>query len=386
MSRPPLEVADIFRAHWQEYCRARGDSVTPLQHRVASAIMACRTEKLGGHVLHCGKCGYREQSYNSCRNRHCPKCQGHKAAEWVTARGRELLPVEYFHTVFTLPHIFNELAVVNKRLIYDIFFKAVSRTLLQLGKRNLKCRLGFFTVLHTWGQTLTLHPHLHVVIPGCGLSLDGKGIVPLRSRYFLPEKILSRVFRGKFIKLLKSAYYQKRLIDEFDDFEAFLDRTVHSDWVVKVKPAFAGPEIVLKYLARYVQRIAISNRRLLSINSRMVSFSYRDYRNGGETRSLCIDALEFIRRFLLHTLPKGLVRVRHHGFLARTQKKHALDTLRRCLAVDHLAMLDEKDAFNPHTRSCPQCSGGSLVIVSIIAPKSARFRGLSPPLSYFQTF
>ena len=376
MTTASLEVADIFRLHWLEYCQQHGESVTPLQHRIASAIMNCRTEALGGHVLQCTHCGYREQRYNSCRNRHCPKCQGHKAAEWVEERKDELLPVQYFHAVFTLPHELNELVLMNKKLIYEILFKAVAQTLSQIGQRNLKCQLGFFTVLHTWGQTLTLHPHLHVVIPGCGLSLDGQNLVRFKKRYFVPQKILSLVFQGKFIALLKKAYRSRKLIGEFDDFEAFLNRVVRSAWVVHIKPPFAGPLVVLKYLSRYVQRIALSNRRLVSLDHGTVSFTYRDYRLDAQPKVLHLNALEFIRRFLLHTLPHHFVRVRYYGFLTRSLKEAALAKLRCYLAAP---LPKEKTATIPHTNLCPRCKRQTLVIICEIPRLLASFHAPAPP-------
>lgn len=372
---PQFEVADIFRAHWGEYCQEH--SVTKLQHRVAAAIMQCRSAALGGHLLQCAACGHQEVAYNSCRNRHCPKCQGNKAAEWVTERSEELLAVPYFHTVFTLPHELNELVLMNKRLMYDLLFKAASRTLLKVGENNLKCQLGFFAVLHTWGQTLTLHPHLHVVIPGVGISLDGQKVVRLKKkRYFVSDKILSLVFRGKFVQLLKHAYAAGKLRGEFDDFEAFVDRCVLSNWVVRTKPPFGGPQVVLKYLARYTHRVAIGNSRILSVTNESVTFRYKDYRTAESDKQMTLSGPEFIRRFLLHLLPPGFVRVRYYGFLARAQKTKALVLLRRELGWPIL----EKPALNPHSNICSCCNTGLLLQIAEIPPVRISFCATSPPL------
>lgn len=354
-----MEVADIFREHWQEYCNTH--TVSALQHKVAAAIMRCGTAALGGHLYQCNSCGYRKLAYNSCRNRHCPKCQGHKAYQWVEARKQELLPVEYFHSVFTLPQEFNELCLVNKRLIYKLMFQAVSKTLLQVGRNNLKCQLGFFAILHTWGSSMTLHPHLHIVIPGCGISIEGQKIVRFKKHYFVSDKILSKIFRGKFISLLKKAQNSGSLKTRINDLNAFLGSTLKNDWVVRTKPPFAGPQVVLKYLSRYIQRIAISNRRLLSLKNGTVEFSCKDYRFG-ITAPTKLPACEFIRRFLLHCLPQHFVRIRFYGFLARGQKKNKLSLLRTLLVVANVL---EKTALNPHTISCPCCKNGSLKIIAL---------------------
>lgn len=314
-------------------------------------------------MYECSRCGYRKIAYNSCRNRHCPKCQGHKAFEWVEARKAELLPVEYFHTVFTLPAEFNALCLGNKRLMYDLMFKAASRTLLQLGKKNLKCNIGFFAILHTWGSSMALHPHLHVVIPGCGLSSDGR-LVRFKTHYFLPDRIISTVFRGKFIELLKKAKAKTELRAEFDDFEAFLSRSVEHDWVVRTKPPFAGPEVVLKYLSRYVQRIAISNKRIRSLQNGAVAFTCKNYRADGSKQEIKLTATDFIQRFLLHAVPHHFVRIRFFGFLARQNKKLALNQLRFALAQ---VSLSEKPASITHRLPCPYCKIGILKIINEIS-------------------
>jgi len=368
----------VLRAHWQDYCQAHGTAVTPLQHRVAAAIMHCQTAALGGHLFECPSCGQREVSYNSCRNRHCPKCQGYKAQEWVEKRSDELLPVPYFHTVFTLPHELNALLLMNKRLMYELLFTAASRTLLKIGKKNLKCQLGFFSLLHTWGQTLTLHPHLHVVIPGVGISLDGSKVVRLKKkRYFVSDKILSLVFRGKFVQLLKRAHAAGKLRGEFDDFEAFINRAVRSNWVVRTKPPFGSPQVVLKYLARYTHRVAIGNSRILAVKDGSVTFRYKDYRTEESDKKMTLSGQEFIRRFFLHLLPSHFVRVRHYGFLARAQKTNALITLRQELGLPIL----EKPALNPHSIICSSCNVGILVKIIEFPRLQRLFFATAPPLS-----
>jgi len=369
VERPQLEVADVFRAHWEEY-RTR-HQVTSEQAQAARAILDCRTEALGGHCYRCDSCGYEEISYNSCRNRSCPKCQGNKAVEWVEARREELLPVQYFHTVFTLPAVFNDLVRQEPRKMYELLFKAASRTLLQIGRNNLHCQLGFFAILHTWGQTLTLHPHLHCLIPGAGLSESG-GVVHFKNRYFVSDKILSAVFRGKFIQLLRRAVAKRAITFWGDDFEVFLNRAVSKDWVVRTKPPFGGPDVVLKYLARYTHRIAIANRRLLSLFDGHVTFRYRDYRDDSRQKQMTLSADEFIRRFLQHVLPKGFTRVRYYGFLSHHHRQHSLTTLRALLSAAGTpctaAPTEPEPAFNSHTRCCPRCKTGTMMLIGEISP------------------
>lgn len=369
-----LGVGDIFRAHFQDYLKMKKKSATTEQHQVAQALMQCHTAALGGHMMKCNSCGQELPAYNSCRNRHCPGCQGHKAAEWVEARKEELLPVGYFHLVFTLPHIFNQLVLYNKKLMYELLFQAVSKTLLQIGEKNLKCKLGFFSILHSWGQTLTLHPHLHIVLPGCGLASNGKSVIHFKKKYLVCDKILSEVFRAKFIELLKRSYNRGEINAYFDNFEQFLNLAVAQNWVVKTKPPFAGPAVVLKYLARYTHRVAISNRRLLSFKEGLVSFSYLNYRTM-EKKIMSLSATEFIHRFLLHTLPKRFVRVRYYGFLTRSKQKTEFLLIQKLLSTETAPNLisnltltinckQEKQtetATNPHRQNCPLCHRGLLI-------------------------
>lgn len=389
------EISDVFHAHWKSYLKTT--KVTKLEMIVANAVMRCRTALLGGHLYQCESCKHKEQSYNSCRNRHCPKCQGHKAAEWVNGRESELLPVQYFHTVFTLPHALNQLVLLNKKLMYEILFQAVSQTLIQVGKTNLQCQLGFFSLLHTWGQSLSLHPHLHVVIPGVGISLDGSRVIKLKKkRYLICDKILSSVFCGKFVELLKNAYKAKKLqiCDESDisnpnQFEKFIDTVVRSKWVVRTKPPFAGPKVVLKYLARYTHRVAIGNSRIISVTDKSVSFSYKDYRENDFSKTqktMTLSGAEFIRRFLLHTLPLGFVRVRYYGFLTASKKAKALclirDSMRQLVDVSEKVLTESKESLtNTHSATCTKCKVGVLVYVCRIL--RVPFGTSSPPFISF---
>lgn len=377
MSRETVEVADVFRAYWDEY--ARTHAVPSSHKKVARDIMRCRTAELGGHLYRCADCSHAEQSYNSCRNRHCPKCQGSETARWVDARTEELLPVPYFHTVFTLPDILNPLVRRNKRGIYELLFQAVRATILELGKNNLGVTLGFFAVLHTWGQLLQLHPHIHCVIPACGLTPSGE-VKVFSKRYLLPDKVLSAVFRGKFIQGLKHLYQKRELqipdsIPDLDAFERLLSESCKSDWVVYSKAPFAGPEVVVKYLARYTHRVAIGNSRLRSIEHSKVTFTYRDYADGGAQKITSFSAKHFLYRFLLHVVPKGFVRIRHYGFLSHAKKRAALPTIRAALLCGTAAKISSS---NPHSvTSCPCCGSAKWLKVSELKPIIKRLH--SPP-------
>jgi len=374
MARNALEAADIVRLHGEEF--ARTHPLTLMQRKVLRDILRCRTAELGGHVYRCEGCDYEENSYNSCRDRHCPKCQGSKAKQWVEERTDELLPVSYFHSVFTLPHQFHALVLHNPRLMYNMLFQAVSRTLLEVGERKLHAKLGFFCLLHTWGQTLTPHPHLHVLIPGCGIdSRDGS---PRRfhTRFLLSDKVLSRVFCGKFVALVKRAYRKGKLSLSGDlamlanehEFERLLNEATAARWVVRTKPPFSGPTVVLKYLARYTQRVAISNSRLLSLEDGRVSFTYRNYRQGGITKVMRLSASDFLSRFLLHVLPKAFVRIRYYGFLSRGSKAKALELFRRAFGA--LAAPQEMP-LKSHSRVCPRCHSAMMQLVGTLAPISS---------------
>src|SRR6202790_1916029 len=326
MNRPPLEVADLIRSTGTAFLERNRQWLSWKHVKVLLAIARCRTAALGGHLDQCTRCGHRAISYNSCRKRHCPKCQIAARERWIAARRRELLPTRYVHVVFTLPPQLAPLALQNKKVIYDLLFRASSETLLEVARdpRHLGAEIGFFTVLHTWNQKLGLHPHVHCVIPAGGLSLDHTHWVKSRDRFFLPIKVLSRVFRGKFVAGLKRAWQDGRLhfygnlalLAEPKIFATWLRPLFRKDWVGYAKPPFGGPEYVLQYLGRYTHRVAISNHRLVSFADGKVTFRWRDSAHHNEQKLMTLSLDEFLRRFLLHLLPKGFVRIRNFGFLS----------------------------------------------------------------------
>lgn len=331
----------MIRRYQAEFFRDRGELVTPAERRVLSALAACRTSSLGGHLEVCDQCGHNQPVYNSCRNRHCPKCQAAARAEWLESRQADLLPVEYFHVVFTLPDSLAPIAFQNKRVVYDLLFRAASETLLEVAAnpKHLGAEIGFLGVLHTWGQNLMHHPHVHFVVPGGGLSPDRTRWISCLPGFFLPVRVLSRLFRGKFLAHLRAAYgagtlnfrgelQNRGTAAEFDQLIAAAYRT---EWVVHAKPPFGGPEQVLKYLARYTHRVAISNDRLLDISNGQVAFRWKDYASGSRIRTMTVSAVEFLRRFLLHVLPRGFVRIRHYGLLANRCREQLLDLSRQLL-------------------------------------------------------
>jgi len=380
--RPKWEVADIFRLYGKEY---RSNHATPLSHRkVMHSIEVCRTSYLGGHVERCDSCGYEHYAYNSCRNRHCPKCQSLTKARWLQDRKAELLPVGYFHAVFTLPHELNPLALCNKKTIFDILFKSVSETLLQFGINNLGGKMGFLCILHTWDQTLLDHIHLHCVIPGGALSSDKTKWLPARENYLFNVIALSQVFRGKFTELLKRAFTHNEFAFEGiasvlaaeKDFFRFIDGLKQKGWVVYCKEPFAGPEHVLEYIGRYTHRVAISNNRIVRVENREVTFTYRDRRQGDVPKRMTLHAREFIRRFLLHVLPEGFVRIRHFGFMSNRCKKQDIQQIRELTDASDCVM--EKTEKNTQELMleltgmditiCPCCKSGSMKVISLIAP------------------
>jgi hypothetical protein len=323
------EVAGIFRAHGPSY---RETHKLPLNHlRAMHAIEICRTAALGGRVDECEECGHIKISYNSCRNRHCPKCQFLRKEKWVEARGKELLPIEYFHVVFTLPDELNPLALRNREVVYNILFRAASETLVELAKRRLGVKIGFIAVLHTWGQNLMDHPHLHCIVSGGGLS-QGEWISSKR-RFLFPVRVMSRLFRGKFLSFLKNAYEKKNLECVGEDFPSLLKGLYAKEWVVYSKSPFNGPETVLGYLGRYTHRIAITNHRIVGMENGKVSFLWKDYADGNKQKVMTVEASEFIRRFLLHILPDGFVKIRHFGFLSNRRRKECLDACRMLLGA-----------------------------------------------------
>jgi hypothetical protein len=347
--RPRLEVADVVRAHGQDYRCAHTPSVA--QERVLNNIVRCRTAALGGHVDVCKEsCGFSRISYNSCRDRHCPKCQGRQRAEWVTKRLERILPVPYFHVVFTIPDSLNPLALRNKKVVYGILFKAASKTLTQLGRdpSRLNADLGVTAVLHTWGQNLLLHPHLHCVVTGGGLSRNGTRWVTGHERYLLPVKVMGKLFRGKFLALLEKARddgelsFKGSTADLADPvaWAQFRDGLYKKSWVVYAKPPFGGAEQVFRYLGRYTHRVAISNHRILSIKDGRVHFTVKDYKDGAKKKTMSLSGAEFLRRFLLHVLPKGFVRIRHYGLCASRNVNTKLMTAKRLLEPDAVAEQD----------------------------------------------
>jgi len=387
VSRAALEVADIFRDRGPAWRRANAGHVSLGQLKVMSAIESCRTAALGGHVARCEKCDHTLIAYNSCRNRHCPKCQGAAAKEWLAAREAELLPVPYYHVVFTLPAPIADIAYYNKAVIYDLLFKASAETLMTIAAdpQHLGARVGVTAVLHTWGSALTHHPHLHMIVPGGGISLDGERWVSCRSGFFLPVRVLSRLFRRLFLEKLV-AVHKAGDLKFFGDhaplaadkaFSAYLGPLRRSEWVVYSKRPFGGPQAVLAYLSRYTHRVAIANSRLIAFDDSGVTFKWKDYRIKGRHRYkvMTLPADEFIRRFLIHVLPDGFHRIRHYGLFASANRADSIDQAR--LLLNASAPHGKADAPNasdgadPPSHPCP-CCGGRMIIIE-------RFRrGCSP--------
>jgi hypothetical protein len=382
MARPALEVADIFRDHGPAWRDANRGHVSLGQLKVMSAIERCRTAALGGHVARCENCPHTIIGYNSCRNRHCPKCQGAAAREWLAEREAELLPVPYFHVVYTLPAPLRDLAYQNKAVIYDLLFKASAEATLKIAAtpRHLGARIGFLSVLHTWGSAMTHHPHVHMIVPGGGLSPDAKRWIACRPDYFLTVEVLSALFRRLFLEMLVAAYEAGRLqffgdhaeLADRPAFDAHLAPLHNIDWVVYCKEPFAGPEAVLRYLSRYTHRVAISNRRLIAADDGGVSFRCKDYRIDGPGRwkTMTLGAHEFIRRFLLHVLPKGFHRIRHYGLLANGQRAANIARARELLAMPAPAKASPptKSATPDEPRVLPRpcpCCGGRMIVIEI---------------------
>lgn len=374
MSRPPLEVADVIRAAGPAFIE-RCLSCFDRQHlKALNAIQRCRTAALGGHVDECSRCGLRAISYNSCRNRHCPKCQSNARHRWLQARRAELLPVRYVHVVFTLPHELALLALANQKTIYALLFRLSAATLLELARdpRLLGAEIGFFSVLHTWNQKLEHHPHVHCVVPEGGLSSDGSRWVRPRYNFFLPVKALAKLFRGKFLDALRQAFAAGKLrfpgqlknVSTPQSFAALLRQCCRHPWVVYAKRPWGGPEHVLQYLGAYTHRIAISNHRLIAMTEGRVSFRWRDSAHGNKKRVMALRIEEFLRRFFLHVLPPGFVRIRHFGFLANRQRQHRLAICRNLLNAlpPPLTRASTQASSSVEFWSCPTC-GGTMVIV-----------------------
>ena len=388
MSRPALEVADIFRGHGSAWRQANTGHVSLDQLKVMSAIESCRTAALGGHVARCEDCAYTTIAYNSCRNRHCPKCQGAAAKEWLTEREAELLPVPYFHVVFTLPAVIADIAYQNKAVIYDILFKASAETLTTIAAdpKHLGARIGMTSVLHTWGSALTHHPHVHMIVPGGGISLDGSRWVACRPGFLLPVRVLSRLFRRLFLARLAAAHKQLQFFGNHaplanaQAFAACLAPLRKTEWIVYSKRPFGGPEAVLAYLSRYTHRVAISNSRLIAFDQEGVTFKWKDYRIEGRDRYkvMTLATNEFIRRFLIHVLPRGFHRIRHYGLLAKTSCADNIARASELLAVPkHQAEpADATDGNDPHP--CPHCGGRMIIIETFARSSTPRHRPTGP--------
>jgi len=394
VDRPKLEVADVFRRYGEAYRQQHGASMSVGQRRVMTAIEVCRTAVLGGHLERCDQCGYERNAFNSCRDRHCPKCQCLARAQWIEDRQSELLDVPYYHVVFTVPEEIAAIAYQNKEVVYGILFQVTAETLKAIAAdpKHLGAEIGFFAVLHTWGQNLQVHPHLHCVVPGGGLSPDGDRWVSCRPGFFLPVRVLSRLFRRLFLESMQKAFDSGKLqffaasesLSEADAFVQLLDRVKACEWVVYAKRPFAGPKQVLDYVGRYTHRVAISNNRLLDIENGQVRFQWKDYRHEGQSKTMTLPADEFIRRFLLHVLPDGFQRIRYYGFLGNRYRKEKLERCRCLLGMpapaspssEPTADKDYHDRYEELTgrslHQCPQCGQGRMLVVKILAPTLCR--------------
>ena len=368
------ELADIFRSHGQSYQRTHRLSAS--EQKVMRAVSVCRTQELGGHLKQCDTCGFEHPTYNSCRNRHCPKCQSLAKAKWLEKQTCELLPVGYFHLVFALPHEFNRLILAHKKIGLSLLFKAVSETLLEFGQTRLKGTLGIIAVLHTWDQTLKDHFHLHCLVPAGALSSNHSRWIGARPNFLFPVTALSQVFQGKFLALLQQACDKGKIPPANNEIKASRQKS----WVVYAKKPFGSPQTVLDYLGRYTHRVALSNERILSVQNGQVTLSYRDRKDGNRKMTIPLDAQEFIRRFLLHVLPDGFMRIRHFGFLANRAKKHALPQCRKLLGLG--AALPELPKKSAHDlllelsgidlSRCPRCQKGTLIVIGEL-PKVLRW-------------
>jgi hypothetical protein len=399
MTRPPLELADIVRQYGDAYLARYGAVTSTAHRRVLHAIAQCRTAALGGHTRRCDQCGHEESSYNSCRNRHCPKCQGGAQAAWLAARERDLLPVPYCHVVFTVPAPLSPLALQNPRMVYTLLFQAVAETLQTIARdpKHLGAEIGFLGVLHTWGQTLHHHPHVHCVVPAGGLALDGTAWRPCRPHFFLPVRVLSRCFRRTFLTALCRTAAAGHLALQGHcqrwatarGWQQFLTTLRQTEWVVYAKPPMAGPQAALRYLARYTHRVALTNRRLLACEEGTVTFRWKDYQRGNQQRTMTLEAVEFLRRFLLHVLPKGFQRLRHYGFLANGVRQEKLRQCRRVLGQGPGLM--PASPAPPETilprvptrpERCPICQRGQMRVQETYLPQ----RGARHPEPGWQGF
>lgn len=386
------EIQDIFNSCGDDYRKSHRLPLHIL--KTISAIESCRTSKLGGHLDTCDECGHIRISYNSCRNRHCPKCQTLAKEKWLDDRKDDLLPVGYFHVVFTIPEELNFITLINQKEMYSILFKAVSETLLELARdtKYLGAEIGFTTILHTWGQNLMNHPHLHCVVPGGGLSLDGKRWINCRKDFFIPVKVLSKKFRGKFLYYFKKTYYNNKLnllgdakyLNEKYAFGCFLDNLHNKKWVVYCKPPFNSPEHVLEYLGRYTHRVAISNNRIVKFEDGSVTFKWRDYKDNNKQKLMTVTAEEFIRRFLMHILPSKFVKIRHYGILSNRNRN---SKLKLCKGLTGMVFKKKSISLSKQSAAeifkrltgidfnkCPHCKKGTMITTQTIYPKNS-----SPP-------
>jgi hypothetical protein len=381
--RPALEVADIVRAHGDQFRSAHAASLSPGQKRVLRAIETCRTAALGGHLEKCDQCGHERNAYNSCANRHCPKCQSLSRAEWLEKRQADLLACEYFHVVFTLPERLAVMALQNKREMYSLLFRATADTLQSIAAdpKLLGAQIGFFCILHTWGQTLTHHPHLHCVVPGGGISLDGGRWVACRPGFFLPVPVLSCRFRNLYLRYLEQSYAAGKLqfygelkpLHDPKNFVRYLAPLRDSKWVVYAKPPFGGPERVLNYLGRYTHRVAISNNRLKELKDAQVTFAYKDYKHEHQQKLMTLSADEFLRRFLMHVLPDSFQRIRHYGLLGNRHRAENLARCRELLAMPAPVPQHQRDYQQRYQELsghdlllCPHCKTGRMMRIGSI--------------------
>jgi len=396
VSRPSLEVADIFLDHGPAWRRANAGHVSLGQLKVMSAIENCRTAALGGHVARCEKCAHTQISYNSCRNRHCPKCQGAAAKDWLASREADLLPVPYFHVVFTLPAPIGDIAYPNKAIVYDLLFKASAETLTTIAAdpRYLGARVGITSVLHSWGSAMTHHPHIHMIVPGGGISLDGERWVACRPGFFLPVRVLSRLFRRLFLTMLLAAHKAGRLtffgdhaaLADAQAFAAYVEPLRRTEWVVYAKRPFGGPQAVLAYLSRYTHRVAIANSRLIACDRSSVAFRWKDYRADGRDRQkvMTLATGEFIRRFLIHVLPHGFHRIRHYGLFASGTRADNIARARRLLdaSMTQSGTADTTTSSEPKplAHPCPCCGGRMIIIETFARGSSPRHRPPASPI------
>jgi Putative transposase/Transposase zinc-binding domain len=389
MDRPKLEVADIFRRYGEAYRQQHRASLSTAQRRVMTAIEVCRTAALGGHLERCDCCHYERPCYSSCRDRHCPKCQSLARAEWVEKRTAEVLQTHYFHVVFSVPEQIASIAYQNKEVVYGILFRATAESLSTIAAdpEHMGAEIGFFAVLHSWGQNLLFHPHLHCVVPGGGISFDGTRWISCRPRFFLPVRVLSRLFRRLFLKYLQEAFDSGKLhffsslvtLRDPQAFRRHLDPVRNLKWVVYAKPPFAGPQQVVDYVGRYTHRVAISNHRIVDIEGGDVKFTWRDYRDNNQQKTMILSADQFIGRFLLHVLPSGFHRIRYYGFLGNRHRKEKLEHCRQLLGMasssdnssESSPAEDYRDRYERLTgrslRECPVCHRGRMITVTTLA-------------------